>query len=85
MNHLKHEKSPYLLQHAENPVNWYPWCEEAFDLAAEKDLEIIRMPKLHSFVTFTEPVLADPWGWNRCLAYRLEIPRSGGYSRRDDT
>ena len=40
-------------------------------LAADKDLEIIRMPKLHSFVTFTEPVLADPWGWNRCLAYRL--------------
>ena len=40
MNHLKHEKSPYLLQHAENPVNWYPWCEEAFDLAAEKDLPI---------------------------------------------
>ena len=40
MNHLKHEKSPYLLQHAEHPVNWYPWCEEAFDLAAEKDLPI---------------------------------------------
>ena len=40
MNHLKHEKSPYLLQHAENPVDWYPWCEEAFALAAEKDLPI---------------------------------------------
>ncbi len=40
MNHLNHEKSPYLLQHAENPVDWYPWCEEAFNLAAEKDLPI---------------------------------------------
>ena len=30
MNHLKAEKSPYLLQHAKNPVDWYPWCEEAF-------------------------------------------------------
>ena len=29
-NHLKHQTSPYLLQHAENPVDWYPWCEEAF-------------------------------------------------------
>ena len=28
-NHLIHEKSPYLLQHAYNPVNWYPWGEEA--------------------------------------------------------
>ncbi len=27
-NRLSHEKSPYLLQHAYNPVNWYPWGEE---------------------------------------------------------
>ncbi|VDN02553.1 unnamed protein product [Thelazia callipaeda] len=30
MNRLSSEKSPYLLQHATNPVNWYPWGEEAF-------------------------------------------------------
>ncbi|WP_411955940.1 DUF255 domain-containing protein [Clostridium estertheticum] len=29
-NRLINEKSPYLLQHAYNPVNWNPWCEEAF-------------------------------------------------------
>ncbi len=29
-NHLKGEKSPYLIQHVENPVDWYPWGEEAF-------------------------------------------------------
>ena len=29
-NRLAHESSPYLLQHAENPVDWYPWGEEAF-------------------------------------------------------
>ena len=29
-NKLISEKSPYLLQHAENPVDWYPWCDEAF-------------------------------------------------------
>ena len=28
-NHLLHEKSPYLQQHAYNPVEWYPWGEEA--------------------------------------------------------
>lgn len=32
-NRLIHEKSPYLLQHAHNPVDWYPWCEEAFERA----------------------------------------------------
>lgn len=30
INRLIHETSPYLLQHAHNPVDWYPWCEEAF-------------------------------------------------------
>jgi len=36
-NRLKDEKSPYLLEHAENPVDWYPWCEEAFDKAKRED------------------------------------------------
>ncbi len=39
-NRLKHEKSPYLLQHGENPVNWYPWCDEAFQRAAGEDRPI---------------------------------------------
>jgi len=32
-NHLANETSPYLLQHADNPVDWYPWCEEALQKA----------------------------------------------------
>src|SRR5690349_22642364 len=32
-NRLAHEKSPYLLQHAHNPVDWFPWGAEAFDKA----------------------------------------------------
>ena len=36
-NHLQHELSPYLLQHSENPVDWYPWGEEAFTRARELD------------------------------------------------
>lgn len=39
-NHLKAETSPYLLQHADNPVDWYPWCDEAFEKAKEKDLPV---------------------------------------------
>jgi len=34
-NHLINEKSPYLIQHAHNPVDWYPWGEEAFRRARE--------------------------------------------------
>ena len=36
-NHLKNQTSPYLLQHAEHPVNWYPWCKEAFEKAKKED------------------------------------------------
>ncbi|MFH1349625.1 MAG: thioredoxin domain-containing protein [Pseudomonadota bacterium] len=32
-NRLIDEKSPYLLQHAYNPVDWYPWCDQAFEKA----------------------------------------------------
>ncbi len=40
-NHLIHETSPYLLQHAHNPVNWYPWGEEALRKAVEEDKPIL--------------------------------------------
>ena len=39
-NALIHEKSPYLLQHAGNPVDWYPWGEEAFQKAKNEDKPI---------------------------------------------
>ncbi len=40
-NHLAHETSPYLLQHAYNPVDWYPWCEEALALARTENRAIL--------------------------------------------
>ncbi|MCZ2222012.1 MAG: thioredoxin domain-containing protein [Chitinophagales bacterium] len=40
-NHLIHETSPYLLQHAHNPVNWYPWCDEVFELAKKENKPIL--------------------------------------------
>lgn len=39
-NRLIHEKSPYLLQHAHNPVDWYPWGEVAFQAAKDQDKPI---------------------------------------------
>jgi uncharacterized protein YyaL (SSP411 family) len=40
-NHLIHETSPYLLQHAQNPVNWFPWGNEALDKARKENKLII--------------------------------------------
>jgi uncharacterized protein YyaL (SSP411 family) len=40
MNRLARERSPYLLQHANNPVDWYPWSSEAFDRARSEDKPI---------------------------------------------
>ncbi len=40
-NHLAHETSPYLLQHVDNPVDWYPWGQEALALAKEQDKPIL--------------------------------------------
>ncbi len=39
-NRLSKEKSPYLLQHAHNPVDWFPWGEEAFETAKKEDKPI---------------------------------------------
>ena len=40
-NRLAREKSPYLLQHAHNPVDWYPWGDEAFALARKEDKPLL--------------------------------------------
>src|SRR5690606_22862360 len=39
-NRLGNETSPYLLQHKDNPVDWYPWGDEAFRVAKERDVPI---------------------------------------------
>ena len=41
MNRLAGETSPYLLQHADNPVDWHPWGEEAFARAQEQDRPLL--------------------------------------------
>jgi uncharacterized protein YyaL (SSP411 family) len=39
-NRLAQEKSPYLMQHAYNPVDWFPWSDAAFQKAKEEDKPI---------------------------------------------
>jgi uncharacterized protein YyaL (SSP411 family) len=39
-NRLIHETSPYLLQHAHNPVDWWPWCDEAFEEARRRNVPV---------------------------------------------
>ena len=41
MNRLKDSTSPYLLQHADNPVDWWPWCDQAFEEAARRDVPVM--------------------------------------------
>ncbi|MGH3743017.1 MAG: DUF255 domain-containing protein, partial [Micromonosporaceae bacterium] len=40
-NRLTNAMSPYLLQHADNPVDWWPWCDEAFKEAAHRDVPVL--------------------------------------------
>lgn len=40
-NKLIDEKSPYLLQHAHNPVNWYPWGDKSFTVKIKRSGEIL--------------------------------------------
>ncbi len=46
MNRLKDATSPYLLQHADNPVHWFPWGEEAFAEARRRDVPILLSRRL---------------------------------------
>ena len=39
-NRLADESSPYLLQHADNPVDWLPWGDEAFEEAERRDVPV---------------------------------------------
>lgn len=41
MNRLQHETSPYLLQHKDNPVDWFAWGEEAFEKARQEDKPLL--------------------------------------------
>ena len=44
-NHLINETSPYLLLHAHNPVDWYPWGEEALEKAKKENNSLLFAPR----------------------------------------
>ena len=48
-NRLAQETSPYLLQHRDNPVDWYPWGEEALRRSREEDRPILLSIRFRSF------------------------------------
>jgi uncharacterized protein YyaL (SSP411 family) len=66
-NHLIHEQSPYLLQHAHNPVEWYPWNEATLQIVREKDLPVLvsigysacHWCHVMEHESFEDPVIAD--------------------------
>src|SRR5687767_2525547 len=67
MNRLAQERSPYLLQHASNPVDWYPWGADAFERARAEDKPIflsIGYSTCHwchvmEHESFEDPAIAD--------------------------
>src|SRR3990167_7675509 len=62
-NRLINEKSPYLLQHAHNPVDWHPWGEEAFEKAKKEDKPIflsIGFSPCHWCHVMAEESFANP-------------------------
>jgi uncharacterized protein len=67
MNRLKSATSPYLLQHAENPVDWWPWSQEAFDEARRRDVPVflsVGYAACHwchvmAHESFEDPAVAD--------------------------
>lgn len=63
LNRLAESKNPYLLQHAGNPVDWYPWCDEAFRRAAAEDKPIflsIGYSACHWCHVMAEESFSDP-------------------------
>ncbi len=74
-NRLVHESSPYLLQHAHNPVDWYPWGEEAFAKARKEDKPIflsIGYSTCHWCHVMEEEVFSDPEA--AALINRIFVP-----------
>ena len=62
-NRLAAETSPYLLQHADNPVEWWPWCAEAFEEARRRDVPVllsVGYASCHWCHVMAEESFADP-------------------------
>jgi uncharacterized protein YyaL (SSP411 family) len=61
---LKDATSPYLLQHAGNPVDWWPWCDEAFEAARARDVPVllsVGYSACHWCHVMAHESFEDPW------------------------
>ena len=65
-NSLIREKSPYLLQHAYNPVDWFPWGEEAFEKASREDKPI--------FLSWGIPLATGAMSWSTSPLKTMKWP-----------
>ena len=78
-NRLSDEPSPYLLQHADNPIGWYPWGDEAFEAARREDKPIflsIGYSSCHwchvmERECFSDPEVADLMN-DTCVAIKVD-------------
>src|SRR3954447_3435988 len=84
-NHLAAESSPYLRQHADNPVEWWPWGEDAFAEARRLDRPVfvsIGYAACHWCHVMAHESFEDP-DTARLVHERLVRERAGGEGRQD--
>jgi hypothetical protein len=62
MNRLEGSMSPYLQQHAQNPVHWWPWCEDAFAEARRRDVPILLSVGYSACFGATRRRPPEKWG-----------------------
>ncbi|MBD5083696.1 MAG: DUF255 domain-containing protein [Clostridiales bacterium] len=74
-NRLSMEHSPYLLQHADNPVDWRPWGPEVFEEAKRSDVDTVYMAACLS--------INGPGGWPLTARLRQEAENRPGAPRRE--
>jgi uncharacterized protein YyaL (SSP411 family) len=76
LNRLAESKNPYLLQHAGNPVDWYPWCDEAFGRAEAEDKPIflsIGYSACHWCHVMAEESFSEVAAWERAEARTITV------------
>ena len=85
---LKDSTSPYLQQHADNPVDWWPWCDEALELARSEDRPILlsigysacHWCHVMAHESFEDPATAELM--NGCSSTSRSTAKSGRTSTR---
>jgi len=83
LNRLAHKQSPYLLQHADNSVDWHPWGEEAFALARAFSGEVKQHPPGHVHLLSALEKLQRLGGGAGLRVPQLPVPHARQRDRRN--